>query len=65
MRCQKICHGSVVVADLDGTWEWFEYVDSAKSCLNMRQAVELGSRKKLPRSLKKRRLKSMKGRLPR
>ena len=65
IRCQKICNGSVVVAQLDDTLEWFEGIDSAKSSVRMRKVIERGSRKKLPPALKKRRVKPMKGRLPR
>jgi len=30
VRCQKICHGSVVGAELDGRLEWCEHIDSTK-----------------------------------
>jgi hypothetical protein len=65
VRCQKICHGSVVVAVLDGSLEWFEYVDSAKVSVNLRQAIDRGSRKRMPRRLRKKRLRARRGQLPR
>jgi hypothetical protein len=65
VRCQKICHGSVVGALLDGRIEWFERIDSARLCVAMKQAVARGSRRGLPGGLKKRRLKSLRGRPPR
>jgi hypothetical protein len=65
VRCQKICHGSVVAALLDGRLEWFERVDSARLCVAMKKAVARGSRHSLPAGLKKRRLKSLRGRPPR
>ncbi|HEY2565333.1 MAG TPA: hypothetical protein VGI44_16595 [Acidimicrobiales bacterium] len=65
VRCQKICHGSVVVAPLDGNLEWFERIDSPKSCVDMKHAVVARTRKKLPPRLKKRRLKKRSGSAPR
>jgi hypothetical protein len=65
VRCQKICHGSVVGALLDGRLEWFERIDTARLCVAMKKAVARGSRQGLPASLKKRRIKSLRGRSPR
>jgi hypothetical protein len=65
VRCQKICHGSVVGALLDGRLEWFERIDSARLCVVMKKAVSRGSRHGLPAVLKKRRLKRLRGRPPR
>jgi hypothetical protein len=65
VRCQKICHGSVVAATLGETLEWFEYVDSPKACVSLRKAVAAGSRKDLVPRLKRRRLRSLRGQLPR
>ncbi|HEX4218381.1 MAG TPA: hypothetical protein VHZ02_08435 [Acidimicrobiales bacterium] len=65
VRCQKICHGSVVVTRLDGGLEWFEGVDTPRSCVDMKRAVVAGTRKKLPPRLKRRRLKKRAGTLPR
>jgi hypothetical protein len=65
VRCQKICHGSVVGALLDGELQWFERIDSGKLCVAMKKAVAKGSRKGLPSVLKKRRLKALAGRSPR
>ena len=65
LRCQKICHGSVVLITLDGELEWFERIDSAKACVDVKKAVIAGKRKKLSPRLKKRRLKRLSGRSPR
>jgi len=65
VRCQKICHGSVVAALLDGRVEWFERIDTARLCVAMKKAVARGSRQGLPTGLKKRRIKSLRGRSPR
>lgn len=65
VRCQKICHGSVVGAVLDGELQWFERIDSARLCVAMKKAVALGSRPALPAGLKKRRIRSLRGRPPR
>jgi hypothetical protein len=47
VRCQKICHGSVVGAVLGNQIEWFERVDTARACVDMKQAVQRGSREAL------------------
>jgi hypothetical protein len=65
VRCQKICHGSVVGAVLDGDIRWFERVDTPRVCVALKKAVERGSRRDLPKSLRKRRLKRLTGRPPR
>jgi hypothetical protein len=65
VRCQKICHGSVVGAELDGRLEWFERIDSPKLAVKLKQVVAGGTRKRLPPALKKRRLKALAGRSPR
>jgi hypothetical protein len=65
VRCQKVCHGSVVGALLDGRLEWFERIDSARLCVAMKKAAAGGSRRGLPAGLKKRRLKGLRGRAPR
>ncbi len=65
VRCQKICHGSVVGAELDGRLEWFEGIDSGKLCVKMKQVVARGTRTGLPAALKKRRIKRLAGSAPR
>jgi hypothetical protein len=65
VRCQKICHGSVVAALLDGRLEWFERLDSARLSVAMKTATKNGSRKGLSKRLRKRRIKRLSGRLPR
>jgi hypothetical protein len=36
VRCQKVCHGSVVGAVLDGEIRWFERVDSPRVCVALK-----------------------------
>jgi hypothetical protein len=65
VRCQKVCHGSVVGAVLDDEVRWFERVDSPHVCVALKKAVKRGSRRNLPKSLRKRRIKRLTGCLPR
>jgi hypothetical protein len=65
VRCQKICHGSVVAIGLGKHIEWFERIDSGKACVAVKQALRGGTRKKLVPALKKRRLKRRSDQTPR
>jgi hypothetical protein len=65
VRCQKICHGSVVGAVLDDEIRWFERVDSPRVCVALKKAVKRGSKRGLPKGLKKRRVKRLTGHSPR
>jgi hypothetical protein len=65
VRCQKICHGSVVAVSLGRHLEWFERIDSAKAGVSLKQTVEKGKRKQLPPGLKKRRIKKRADQKPR
>lgn len=65
VRCQKICHGSVVGAVLDDKIRWFERVDNPRMCVALKKAVKRGSQQDLPKGLKKRRIKHLAGRPPR
>jgi hypothetical protein len=65
VRCQKICHGSVVAVGLGKHLEWFERIDSAKAGVALKQAIAGGKRKDLSPRLKKRRIKKRLDRLPR
>src|ERR1700733_13813408 len=65
VRCQKVCHGSVVGALLDDKIRWFQRVDSPRVCVALKKAVKRGSQRNLPKSLKKRRMKNLTGRPPR
>lgn len=65
VRCQKICRGSVVGAVLGGEIEWFEGVDTPRMCVDLKKAVRRGTRKPLSSSLKKRRIRRLRGHLPR
>ena len=42
VRCQKISHGSVVGALLDGRLEWFERIDSPRLCVAMKKQEGVG-----------------------
>jgi hypothetical protein len=57
VRCQKICHGSVVAVELGKHLEWFEHIDSAKAAVALKQAINEGTGKGLSSRLKKRRIK--------
>jgi hypothetical protein len=65
VRCQKICHGSVVRAVLDDKIRWFERVDSPRTCVALKKAVKRGSQRGLPKGLKKRRLQRLTSHPPR
>ena len=65
VRCQKICHGSVVGIALNQELEWFERVRSPKLRRLIRKAAVRGKRKGLDSSLRKRRITSYSGRPPR
>ena len=65
VRCQKICHGSVVAVSLGKHLEWFERIDSAKAGVSLKQTIQKGKRKKLTPALKKRRLKKRADQKPR
>jgi len=65
VRCQKICHGSVVAVELGKHLEWFERVDSAKAGVALKQAINGGTRKGLSARLKKRRIKKRMDHSPR
>lgn len=65
VRCQKVCHGSVVAAILDDDIRWFERVDSPRVCIELKKAVKRGSLRGLPKALKKRRIKRLTGHQPR
>jgi hypothetical protein len=57
VRCQKICHGSVVAVGLGKHLEWFERIDSAKAGVALKRAVDRGTRRGMSSRLKKRRIK--------
>jgi hypothetical protein len=65
VRCQKICHGSVVAVELGKHLEWFERVDSVKAAVALKQAIDGGKRKDLSARLKRRRIKKRSDKLPR
>ena len=65
VRCQKICHGPVVGLEIDGTMEWFERVDDAKSIASWVKLARRNGRAKIPKPLRKHRLKRRSGRATR
>jgi hypothetical protein len=66
VRCQKICHGPVVGVEIGGRMEWFERVDDLKSLAALvKLAKKPRARVKIPKPLRKRRVKRYAGRTPR
>jgi hypothetical protein len=65
VRCQKICHGSVVAVGLGRHLEWFERIDSVKAGVALKQAIHRGKRGDVSPRLKKRRIKKRSDRAPR
>ncbi len=64
VRCQKICHGPVVGTKVDGRFEWFERVDDLRSIAALLRLAQKGANK-VPKPLRKHRVKSHRGRPPR
>ena len=62
VRCQKICHGPVAGLEVDGRMEWFERVDDIRSIAALLQLVRHPKRAKIPKSLRKHRVKKRSGR---
>ena len=66
VRCQKICHGPVVGLVIDDTMEWFERVDDVKSVAALIKFAKKPRRDpKVPKPLRKHRVKRHSGRPPR
>lgn len=61
VRCQRICHGPVVGAAVNGSMEWFERLRSRKVQLQLVDFVAGSGRMK--RGLEKRRVEKRSGRL--
>jgi hypothetical protein len=59
VRCQRICEGPVIGAELDGTLEWFCRVDSGKARRHLVNLVADGTRPGKP--LLKRRVRRRSG----
>jgi hypothetical protein len=62
VRCQKICHGPVVGLEVDGRMEWFERVDDIRSIAALLLLVRRTDRTKIPKPLRKHRVKKRSGR---
>jgi hypothetical protein len=65
VRCQKICHGPVVGTEVDGRMEWFERVSSVQELAALVKMTRGKGAEKIPKALKKRRVKRWSGRPPR
>lgn len=60
VRCQKICHGPVVGAPVDGRIEWFERMSKPKRVKALAKIVNLGKRR-VPDRLRKSRISKRSG----
>jgi hypothetical protein len=65
VKCQKVCHGSVVGVCLDNRLEWFERISKSKARVALVEATAVGTAVALPQRLAKRRLTKRSGRPPR
>jgi hypothetical protein len=65
VRCQRVCHGSVVGIALNKKIEWFERIRSPRLRRLMKKAAVKGKRKGLGSALRKRRVNAYSGRSPR
>ena len=65
VRCQKICHGPVVGVEVGGRMEWFERVSSVHELAALLKMTRGKRADKVPKPLKKRRVKKYSGRPPR
>jgi hypothetical protein len=66
VRCQKICHGPVAGVAVGGSLEWFERVDDVRSIAALvRLARRSGRSEKIPKPLRRHRVKKVSGRAPR
>jgi hypothetical protein len=66
VRCQKICHGPVVGLPIAGRMEWFERVDGIKELAALVRATKKkANRDRVPKPLRKRRVKRLAGHAPR
>ena len=65
VKCQKVCHGSVVGVCLDNQLEWFERISKSKARVALVEATTARTVVALPERLAKRRLTKRSGRPPR
>ena len=65
VRCQKICHGPVVGTEVGGRIEWFERVSSVKELAALVRMTRAKHADKVPKPLRKRRVRRRSGRPPR
>jgi hypothetical protein len=65
VKCQKICHGPVVGLPVAGRMQWFERVNGLKEVAALLLLTKKGAPEKVPKPLKKRRVKAYAGRSPR
>ncbi len=63
VRCQKICHGPVAGLEVDGRMEWFEKVDGVKSIAALVRMTRRQSDGRIPKPLRRRRVKKRAGKV--
>lgn len=65
VRCQKICHGPVAGIEVDGQMEWFENVEGNKAIAALLRMTRRPSLDRIPKPLRRRRVRSRAGKLRR
>jgi hypothetical protein len=65
VRCQKICHGPVAGLVVDGRMEWFEGVHRVKAIAALIRMTTRRSDARIPKPLRKLRVRKRSGRLRR
>jgi hypothetical protein len=65
VRCQKICKGPVVGVAVDGRMEWFQRLDGVRSIAALLRLARTRHPAKIPKPLRKLRVKKHRGRPPR
>jgi hypothetical protein len=63
VRCQKICHGPVAGLAVDGRMEWFEHVDGIKQIAALVRMTRRQQRDRIPKPLRRRRVRSRAGKI--
>jgi hypothetical protein len=65
VRCQKICHGPVAGLAVDGRMQWFEKVDGVKQIAALVRMTRRQPHDRIPKPLRRRRVRSRAGKLRR
>lgn len=63
VRCQKICHGPVAGLEVDGRMEWFESVDGVKPIAALLRMTRRQPLDRIPKPLRRRRVRSRAGKI--